>query len=177
MGELRPAGVRRPTLMVSAVVTMLIGSTVAVAPGPACELENDVTTDATDGMKHLEQVRLHHQRVVHPADGRRAGRQRDGGAGLQVREVRGGGRLLVHPAPGRRRQAPSPVHQGSRTAIVSTTAGAVGKTGTSFTLRDLWTGVTSTTSGTMSASAPARGAGVFPSAEAAPSPHLTLPHQ
>ena len=39
-------------------------------------------------------------------------------------------------------------NQGSSTTTVSTTAAAIGKTGTSFTLRDAWTNATSTTSGT-----------------------------
>nr|WP_251512525.1 ricin-type beta-trefoil lectin domain protein [Actinacidiphila bryophytorum] len=44
------------------------------------------------------------------------------------------------------------------TATISTTAGAVGKTGaSSYTLTDLWSGATSTTSGTISASVPAHG--------------------
>jgi alpha-galactosidase len=52
-------------------------------------------------------------------------------------------------------------NQGSRTTTISTTAGAVGKTGTSFTLRDLWTGATSPTTGAISASVPAHGTAVF----------------
>ncbi|WP_225851020.1 ricin-type beta-trefoil lectin domain protein, partial [Streptomyces sp. HPF1205] len=44
------------------------------------------------------------------------------------------------------------------TATISTTAGAIGKTGaSSYTLTDLWSGATSTTSGTISASVPAHG--------------------
>ncbi|MEU2373803.1 glycoside hydrolase family 27 protein [Streptomyces misionensis] len=44
------------------------------------------------------------------------------------------------------------------TATISTTANAVGKTGAAgYTLTDLWSGATSTTSGTISASVPAHG--------------------
>ncbi|MEV7125559.1 ricin-type beta-trefoil lectin domain protein [Streptomyces sp. NPDC093260] len=44
------------------------------------------------------------------------------------------------------------------TATISTTASAVGKTGAAgYTLTDLWSGATSTTSGTISASVPAHG--------------------
>ncbi|WP_050375013.1 glycoside hydrolase family 27 protein [Streptomyces acidiscabies] len=44
------------------------------------------------------------------------------------------------------------------TTTISTTAGAIGKTGaSSYTLTDLWSGATSTTSGTISASVPAHG--------------------
>jgi len=52
-------------------------------------------------------------------------------------------------------------NQGSATTTVSTTAGAIGKTGTSFTLLDAWTGSTSSTTGTISASVPAHGAVVY----------------
>jgi alpha-galactosidase len=48
------------------------------------------------------------------------------------------------------------------TATISTTAGAIGKTGaSSYTLTDQWTGATSTTSGTISASVPAHGTVVY----------------
>jgi len=53
------------------------------------------------------------------------------------------------------------LNQGSATTTISTTAAAVGKSGSSFTLRDAWTGATSTTSGTISASVPAHGTAVF----------------
>ncbi|RKR86501.1 alpha-galactosidase [Micromonospora pisi] len=52
-------------------------------------------------------------------------------------------------------------NQGSSTTTVSTTAAAVGKTGSSFTLRDTWTNATSTTTGTISASVPAHGTVVY----------------
>jgi alpha-galactosidase len=52
-------------------------------------------------------------------------------------------------------------NQGTSTTTVSTTAAAVGKTGTSFTLRDAWTNATSMTSGTITASVPAHGTVVY----------------
>ncbi|MEV0646377.1 ricin-type beta-trefoil lectin domain protein [Phytomonospora sp. NPDC050363] len=52
-------------------------------------------------------------------------------------------------------------NQGSSSTTVSTTAAAIGKTGSSFTLRDLWTGATSTTTGGISATVPAHGTAVF----------------
>ncbi|MER5261994.1 ricin-type beta-trefoil lectin domain protein [Actinosynnema sp. NPDC002837] len=53
------------------------------------------------------------------------------------------------------------LNQGSTTTTISTTASTIGKTGSSFTLRDLWTGATSTTTGAISASVPAHGTAVF----------------
>ncbi|GLI01782.1 glycoside hydrolase family 27 protein [Phytohabitans aurantiacus] len=52
-------------------------------------------------------------------------------------------------------------NQGGSTTTVSTTAAAIGKTGSSFTLRDLWTGGTSSSTGTISASVPAHGTAVY----------------
>jgi alpha-galactosidase len=52
-------------------------------------------------------------------------------------------------------------NQGSATTTVSTTAAAVGKTGTSFTLLDAWTNATSTSSGSITASVPAHGTVVY----------------
>jgi len=52
-------------------------------------------------------------------------------------------------------------NQGSSTTTVSTTAAAIGKSGTSFTLRDAWTNATSTTSGAISASVPGHGTVVY----------------
>nr|WP_239167242.1 glycoside hydrolase family 27 protein [Catellatospora coxensis] len=52
-------------------------------------------------------------------------------------------------------------NQGSSTTTVSTTAAAVGKSGTSFTQLDAWTNATSSTSGTISASVPAHGTVVY----------------
>jgi len=49
-------------------------------------------------------------------------------------------------------------NEGSATTTISTTAAAIGKTGASgYTLTDLWTGATSTTTGTISASVPGHG--------------------
>ncbi|MFL6117543.1 MAG: cellulose binding domain-containing protein, partial [Catenulispora sp.] len=49
-------------------------------------------------------------------------------------------------------------NENSGTATISTTANAIGKTGSaSYTLTDLWTGATSTTTGTISASVPGHG--------------------
>ncbi|GGM24528.1 alpha-galactosidase [Micromonospora sonchi] len=53
------------------------------------------------------------------------------------------------------------LNQGSSTTTVSTTAAAIGKSGSSFTLRDAWTDGTSTTSGAISASVPAHGTVVY----------------
>ncbi|WBC16576.1 RICIN domain-containing protein [Micromonospora sp. WMMA1998] len=52
-------------------------------------------------------------------------------------------------------------NQGSSTTTVSTTAAAVGKNGSSFTLRDAWTDATTSTSGAISASVPAHGTVVY----------------
>ncbi|MEE6309501.1 ricin-type beta-trefoil lectin domain protein [Plantactinospora veratri] len=52
-------------------------------------------------------------------------------------------------------------NQGSSTTTVSTTAAAIGKSGTSFTLRDAWTNATSTSTGSISASVPAHGTVVY----------------
>jgi alpha-galactosidase len=52
-------------------------------------------------------------------------------------------------------------NQGSATTTVSTTAAAVGKSGSSFTLLDAWTGGTSTSTGSISASVPGHGTVVY----------------
>jgi alpha-galactosidase len=52
-------------------------------------------------------------------------------------------------------------NQGTTTTTISTTAAAIGKTGTSFTLLDAWTNATSTTSGAITASIPAHGTVVY----------------
>ncbi|GAB2807833.1 glycoside hydrolase family 27 protein [Lentzea nigeriaca] len=52
-------------------------------------------------------------------------------------------------------------NRGSGTTTVSTTAAEIGLSGTSFTLTDLWTGGTSTTSGAISASVPAHGVAAY----------------
>jgi alpha-galactosidase len=53
------------------------------------------------------------------------------------------------------------LNQGSASTTISTTAAAVGKSGSAFTLRDAWTGATSTTSGAISASVPGHGTAVY----------------
>jgi alpha-galactosidase len=52
-------------------------------------------------------------------------------------------------------------NQGGSATTISTTAAAAGKTGSSFTLRDAWTGAATTTSGAISASVPAHGTVVY----------------
>ncbi|MFI7211436.1 glycoside hydrolase family 27 protein [Micromonospora maritima] len=52
-------------------------------------------------------------------------------------------------------------NQGGASTTISTTAAAVGKTGTSFTLLDAWTNATSTTTGAISATVPAHGTVVY----------------
>jgi alpha-galactosidase len=52
-------------------------------------------------------------------------------------------------------------NQGTSTTTIATTAAAIGKTGSSFTLRDAWTNATSTTTGTISASVPGHGTVVY----------------
>jgi alpha-galactosidase len=52
-------------------------------------------------------------------------------------------------------------NQGSNTTTVSTTTAAIGKSGTSFTLRDAWTNATSNSTGTISASVPGHGTVVY----------------
>nr|WP_245670087.1 ricin-type beta-trefoil lectin domain protein [Micromonospora mirobrigensis] len=52
-------------------------------------------------------------------------------------------------------------NQGGTTTTISTTAAAVGKSGTSFTLLDAWTNATSTTGGAISASVPGHGTVVY----------------
>ncbi|MEJ3745819.1 ricin-type beta-trefoil lectin domain protein [Actinomycetes bacterium KLBMP 9797] len=52
-------------------------------------------------------------------------------------------------------------NQGGSTTTISTTAAQIGKTGSSFTLRDLWTGATSNTTGAIAATVPAHGTAVF----------------
>jgi alpha-galactosidase len=53
------------------------------------------------------------------------------------------------------------LNQGGTTTTVTTTATAISKTGTSFTLRDAWTNATTTTTGSISASVPAHGTVVY----------------
>jgi alpha-galactosidase len=53
------------------------------------------------------------------------------------------------------------LNQGGSAATISTTAAAIGKSGTSFGLLDAWTNATSTTTGTISAAVPAHGTVVY----------------
>ncbi|MBW6439162.1 ricin-type beta-trefoil lectin domain protein [Actinoplanes hulinensis] len=50
---------------------------------------------------------------------------------------------------------------GGSTTTISTTAAAIGKSGSSFTLQDAWTGATTTSTGSISASVPAHGTAVY----------------
>jgi len=52
-------------------------------------------------------------------------------------------------------------NSGSGTTTVSTTTTAIGRSGSSFSLRDLWTNAVTTTSGTIAASVPAHGTVVY----------------
>jgi alpha-galactosidase len=52
-------------------------------------------------------------------------------------------------------------NQGDTATTVSTTAAAVGRSGSSFTLRDLWSNAVTTTGGAISASVPAHGTAVY----------------
>jgi alpha-galactosidase len=52
-------------------------------------------------------------------------------------------------------------NQGGTTTTISTTAAAVGKSGTSFTLRDAWTGATTTSTGGITAGVPGHGTVVY----------------
>ncbi|WP_309114213.1 ricin-type beta-trefoil lectin domain protein [Saccharothrix sp.] len=53
------------------------------------------------------------------------------------------------------------LNRGSATTTISTNVGQIGLSGTGFTLTDLWTGGTSSSSGTISASVPAHGVAAF----------------
>ncbi|WP_410614187.1 glycoside hydrolase family 27 protein [Amycolatopsis sp. lyj-109] len=53
------------------------------------------------------------------------------------------------------------LNRGSGTTTISTTAAQIGLSGTSFTLTDLWTGGTSASGGTISASVPAHGVAAY----------------
>ncbi|MEU9739017.1 ricin-type beta-trefoil lectin domain protein [Micromonospora chersina] len=84
------------------------------------------------------------------------------GLGLQAAQVSFDGtrRVLAKPLANGD-VAVALFNQGSATTTISTTAAAVGKTGTSFTLLDAWTNATSTTGGAISASVPAHGTVVY----------------
>ncbi|GIE29530.1 alpha-galactosidase [Actinoplanes italicus] len=82
--------------------------------------------------------------------------------GLQARQVSFDGtrRVLAKPLANGD-VAVALFNQGGSTTTISTTAAAVGRSGSSFTLVDAWTGGTSTTTGTISASVPAHGTAVY----------------
>ncbi|MET7946391.1 ricin-type beta-trefoil lectin domain protein [Micromonospora sp. NPDC005324] len=67
------------------------------------------------------------------------------------------------------------LNQGGSTTTVSTTAAAIGKSGSSFTLVDAWTGGTSSSSGTISASVPAHGTVVYRVSGGGTTPPTTPP--
>lgn len=67
------------------------------------------------------------------------------------------------------------LNQGASTTTISTTAVAVGKSGTSFTLVDAWSGATSSTGGAISASVPAHGTVVFRVSGGGTTPPTTPP--
>ncbi|AQZ63369.1 Alpha-galactosidase precursor [[Actinomadura] parvosata subsp. kistnae] len=64
-------------------------------------------------------------------------------------------------------------NQGGGTTTISTTAAAIGLSGTSFTLRDAWTNAVTTTTGAISASVPAHGTAVFRVSGGTPTPTAT----
>ncbi|MET7705909.1 alpha-galactosidase [Micromonospora sp. NPDC005413] len=67
------------------------------------------------------------------------------------------------------------LNQGGSTTTISTTAAAVGKSGTSFTLVEAWSGATSSTSGAISASVPSHGTVVFRVSGGGTTPPTTPP--
>ncbi|SDZ59166.1 alpha-galactosidase [Asanoa ishikariensis] len=81
---------------------------------------------------------------------------------LQARQVSGDGsrRVLAKPLANGD-VAVALFNQSGSTATISTTAAAVGKSGSSFTLRDAWTNTTTSSTGTISASVPAHGTVVY----------------
>ncbi|GAA4721088.1 cellulose binding domain-containing protein [Phytohabitans rumicis] len=64
-------------------------------------------------------------------------------------------------------------NQGTGTTTISTTASALGLSGSSFTLRDAWTNATSSTSGAISASVPGHGTVVYRLSGGSSSPTVT----
>ncbi|KXK63957.1 alpha-galactosidase [Micromonospora rosaria] len=82
--------------------------------------------------------------------------------GLQAVQVAGDGtRRILAKRLANGDVAVALFNQSNATTTISTTAAAIGKTGSSFTLRDAWTNATSTTSGAISASVPAHGTVVY----------------
>ncbi|RAO27307.1 Alpha-galactosidase [Micromonospora saelicesensis] len=66
-------------------------------------------------------------------------------------------------------------NQAGSTTTISTTAAAIGKSGSSFTLVDAWTGGTSASSGTISANVPAHGTVVYRVSGGGTTPPTTPP--
>jgi alpha-galactosidase len=82
--------------------------------------------------------------------------------GLQASQVAGdGSRRVLAKRLANGDVAVALFNQSGSTLTISTTAAAIGKTGSSFTLRDAWTGATSTTTGAISATVPAHGTAVY----------------
>jgi alpha-galactosidase len=82
--------------------------------------------------------------------------------GLQARQVSNDGtRRVLAKRLANGNVAVALFNQGGGTTTVSTTASAIGLSGSSFTLRDAWTNGTTTTSGAISASVPAHGTAVY----------------
>ncbi|MFG2046712.1 glycoside hydrolase family 27 protein [Micromonospora sp. NPDC048935] len=67
------------------------------------------------------------------------------------------------------------LNQGGSTTTISTTAAAVGKSGSSFTLVEAWSGATTSSSGTISASVPAHGTVVYRVSGGGTTPPTTAP--
>jgi len=65
-------------------------------------------------------------------------------------------------------------NQGGSTTTISTSAAAIGLSGSSFTLRDAWTGAASSTSGAISASVPSHGTAVYRVTAGTPGATTTL---
>nr|WP_242547128.1 lectin [Amycolatopsis sp. MtRt-6] len=91
--------------------------------------------------------------------------------GLQARQVSNDGtrRVLAKPLANGN-VAVALFNQGGGTTTISTTASAIGLSGSSFTLRDAWTNGTTTTSGAISASVPAHGTAVYVVSGGGPAP-------
>ncbi|MEU7753934.1 alpha-galactosidase [Micromonospora sp. NPDC049101] len=67
------------------------------------------------------------------------------------------------------------LNQGGSTTTISTTAAAVGKSGSSFTLVEAWSGATTSSSGAISASVPAHGTVVYRVSGGGTTPPTTTP--
>ncbi|MDG4825334.1 ricin-type beta-trefoil lectin domain protein [Asanoa sp. WMMD1127] len=82
--------------------------------------------------------------------------------GLQARQISGDStRRVLAKRLANGDVAVALFNQSGSAATISTTAAAVGKTGSSFTLRDAWTDATTSTTGAISATVPAHGTVVY----------------